>query len=152
MSDALGWHDATALAAMVRRGEVSAVELVDAAIARIEKLDGEVNAVIHRRFDQARDEARGELPDGPFRGVPFLVKDGVCAAKGDPYHAGTRFLKEAGWIAPEDSELAARYRRAGFVTTVCSERALMSSGKTQQANSSATGNSSQPIAVSTKLT
>jgi amidase len=116
MTDALGWHDATALAAMVRAKEVSPLELVDAAIARIEKLDGEINAVIHRRFDKARDEARGPLPDGPFRGVPFLVKDGVCAAKGDPYHAGTRFLKDANWIAPEDTELAARYRRAGFVT------------------------------------
>jgi amidase len=48
--------------------------------------------------------------------VPFLVKDAVCASAGDPFHAGTRFLKEAGWVATEDTELAARYRRAGFVT------------------------------------
>jgi amidase len=116
MADALGWHDATALAAMVRAKEVSSLELVDAAIARIERHDGEINAVIHRRFDKARREAGGELPDGPFRGVPFLVKDGVCAAAGDPYHAGTRFLKEAGWVAADDTELAARYRRAGLVT------------------------------------
>jgi amidase len=116
MADALGWDDATALAAKVRTKEVSALELVDAAIDRIERLDGEINAVIHRRFEAARDEARGELPDGPFRGVPFLVKDAVCAAAGDPYHAGTRFLKDAGWIATEDTELAARYRKAGFVT------------------------------------
>jgi amidase len=116
MADALGWHDATALAAMVRAKEVSPLELVDAAIARIEGHDGEINAVIHRRFDKARREAAGELPDGPFRGVPFLVKDGVCAAAGDPYHAGTRFLKEAGWVAADDTELAARYRRAGLVT------------------------------------
>jgi amidase len=97
-------------------GKVSPLELVDAAIARIESHDGEINAVIHRRFDKAHREAAGELPEGPFHGVPFLVKDGVCAAAGDPYHAGTRFLKEAGWVAADDTELAARYRRAGLVT------------------------------------
>lgn len=116
MADELAWADACALADLVRTGEVSPVELVDAAIARIEKLDPQLNAVIHQRFEKARDEAAGPLPDGPFRGVPFLIKDAVCMAEGDPYHAGTRFLKEAGWRAPADTELAARYRRAGFVT------------------------------------
>ncbi len=62
--------DATAQAELVRSGEASALELVDDAIARVEKLDPELNAVIHPRFEQARAEAAGALPDGPFRGVP----------------------------------------------------------------------------------
>src|SRR5688500_17034462 len=111
MADELAWADATALAELVRNGDVAPIALVDAAIARIEQLDPQLNAVIHRRFDLAREDARGTLPDGPFRGVPFLVKDALCATAGDPYHAGTRFLKDAGWCAPADTELAARYRR-----------------------------------------
>ncbi|HEX7096271.1 MAG TPA: amidase [Acidimicrobiales bacterium] len=115
MPDALAWADACALAELVRTKQVSPLELVDAAIARIEQLDPTLNAVIHRRFERAREDAMGELPDGPFRGVPFLVKDALCTTASDPFHAGTRFLKAASWCAPADTELAARYRRAGFV-------------------------------------
>jgi amidase len=112
--DELARLDATAQAELVRRGEVSAVELVDAAMARIEALDPSLNAVIHRRFERARDEAARGLPDGPFRGVPFLVKDALCQIEGEPYHAGMRFLKQRGFTSDHDSYLGARYRRAGF--------------------------------------
>src|SRR5581483_389846 len=115
MNDDLAWMDATAQAELVRTGEVSPGELVDAAIARIEKVDPQLNAVIHQRFDAARREAEGALPDGPFRGVPFLVKDLYAGSAGDPLHNGTRVLKEAGYVAPTDSWLVARYRAAGFV-------------------------------------
>ncbi len=115
-TDDLVWLDATAQADLVRRGDISPRELVDAAIARIERLNPQLNAVIHERFAAARAEAAGDdLPDGPFRGVPFLVKDGVCHTAGDPFHCGMRFLKDLGWIEPEDTWLAARFRRAGFV-------------------------------------
>lgn len=67
--------DATAQAALVRRGEVSPLELVDAAIARVEALNPVLNAVVTRTFERARDAARSGLPDGPFKGVPYLVKD-----------------------------------------------------------------------------
>ena len=67
--------DATDQAELVRSGAASPLELVDAAIERIERLNPALNAVIHRRYETARAEARGPLPDGPFRGVPFLVKD-----------------------------------------------------------------------------
>src|SRR5437867_9845635 len=108
--------DATALAALVREHAVTPMELVEGAILRIEKLDPDLNAVIHRRFDQALAEAASpSLPDGPFRGVPFLIKDLGCTTAGDPYHCGMRFLKELGWTEPADSELAAGFRRAGFV-------------------------------------
>ncbi|HKA03151.1 MAG TPA: amidase family protein, partial [Acidimicrobiales bacterium] len=107
--------DATALAAMVRRGEVHPRELVDAAIERVEALDPALNAVIHRQFDRARRDAAGPLPDGPFRGVPFLLKDYSCAEAGEPQHHGLRVLRDADWRAATDSELARRFRAGGLV-------------------------------------
>src|SRR3954453_20839559 len=116
MPDELAWMDATAQADLVRRGDVSATELVDAAIARIEKLDPELNAVIHRRFDRARDEAADpQLPNGPFRGVPFLIKDLFAPTAGDPMHNGMRALRDADYLAPADNILTSRYRRGGVV-------------------------------------
>jgi amidase len=116
MSDSFASLDATAQAELVRRGEASPSELVDAAIARIERLNPTLNAVIHPLFEKARAAARDPaLPRGPFRGVPFLVKDAVCTTAGDPYHLGMRFLKRHGFRAPRDSELARRFRAAGFV-------------------------------------
>ena len=107
--------DATAMAACVRRGEVTPLDLVDAAIARIERHNPVLNAVIHPRYDKARDEAGASLPDGPFKGVPLLVKDLMCQTAGDPYHGGMQFLKNLNWTAPHDNYLAQRYREAGFV-------------------------------------
>jgi amidase len=113
--DELAFLDATAQADLVHRGDVQPVELVDAAIDRIERLDPKLNAVIHRRFDQARAEAAQVDRAAPFAGVPFLVKDAVCETAGDPYHLGMRFLKERGHRSDHDTWLAQRYRRAGFV-------------------------------------
>ena len=108
--------DATAQADLVRNGELSAVELVDLSIAQIEKLNPQVNAVIHEHFERAREEARGPLPDGPFRGVPILLKDLGCGhAQGDPIHWGTRFLRDANHRAASTSYLVAKLRGAGFV-------------------------------------
>ncbi|MEK6328266.1 MAG: amidase [Actinomycetota bacterium] len=116
MSDDLARLDATAQAELVRDGVASPLELVDAAIERIEALNGELNAVIHPLFEKAREAASGGLPDGPFAGVPFLLKDLGAAFAGDPLHLGMRFLKEAGFRAPVDTYLAQRFRDAGFVT------------------------------------
>ena len=75
--------DATAQAALVRRGTVTALDLVDSAIARIEKMNGTLNAVIHTFFDEARSAARRlEHTTGPFYGVPFLAKDALCYREG----------------------------------------------------------------------
>jgi amidase len=110
------WLDATAQGELVRAGECEPIDLVEAAIARIEDGNDRVNAVIHSLFDDARETAkRGPLGDGPFRGVPFLVKDGVCHTAGDPYHCGMRALAEIGWHEPDDTWLAQRFRDAGFV-------------------------------------
>ncbi|HJQ84746.1 MAG TPA: amidase [Candidatus Binatia bacterium] len=116
MPDDLGRLDATAQADLVRRGEVSPLQLVDAAIARIEAVDPRLNAVIIPQLERARATARAaELLRGPFRGVPFLLKDLLCYTAGDPYHMGTRPLRDAGFLAPHDTWLAGRFREAGFV-------------------------------------
>jgi len=115
MSDDLAWLDATAQAELVRRGKASSALLVEAAIARIERTNPQLNAVIIPRFAAARAEVAGTLPDGPFRGVPFLLKDLICHTAGDPHHMGTRFLRELGFVAPLDTYLAEKFRAAGFV-------------------------------------
>lgn len=116
MTDDLALLDATSQADLVRDGRLSPLELVDAAINRIEKLDTELNAVIHTRFDRARDEAASAaLPDGPFRGVPTLFKDLMCAVEGEPYHEGMRFLKDNDYRPRYTDNLVRRFRDAGFV-------------------------------------
>ncbi len=83
--DELALLDATAQAELVRSGQVKPLELVDAAIARVEALNPELNAVVTRQFDRARQQAVApSLPDGPFRGVPFLLKDLGEHLAGDP--------------------------------------------------------------------
>jgi amidase len=116
MGDDTARLDATALAAAIRAGELSPAEAVEAAIRRIESLDPRINAVIHRRFERALAEAADPtLPDGPFRGVPFLLKDLWPTSAGDPLHMGVRALAEAGYRHPSDSNIVTAYRRAGFV-------------------------------------
>jgi amidase len=117
MPDDFTWLDATAQSEVVARGDASPLELVDAAIARIESSNPALNAVIHDRFDRARTEAASSaLPDTPFRGVPFLVKDAVCHTAGDPFHCGMRLLKRLQWTEPEDTWLASRFRAAGLLS------------------------------------
>lgn len=108
--------DASAQAALIRGGDVSSAELVELSIAQIEKLNPQVNAVIHEHFERARAQARAPLPGGPFRGVPILLKDLGCGhAQGDPIHWGTRFLRDAGYRARSTSFLVEKLRAAGFV-------------------------------------
>ena len=103
-STELAWLDATDQARMVAAREVSALELVDAAIKRVERLDPQLNAVIHPRFEQARAEASSaDLPAGRFRGVPMVLKDLGCVSEGDPDHQGNRLLAGLGNTAPADA-------------------------------------------------
>ncbi len=106
-------YDGLGLAELVKRGEVSPGDLVEAAIMRIEKLDPALNAVVHRAFDCARDEAKRELPDGPFKGVPFLIKDLGCPVGGMPRSSGSRFMRDE--VPAEDGILTRRYRHAGMI-------------------------------------
>jgi amidase len=104
--------DATELAARVRRGEVQPIELVEKAIAGIEAVNPTLNAVMRPMYETARAAAR-DLPDGPFRGVPMVVKDYDGFVKGEPFTAGSRFLE--GFVPDHDSEALARLRGAGLV-------------------------------------
>ena len=87
--------DAVGQAELIRSGEVSATEMVDAAIGRIEAVNPQLNAVVRDRFDRARTEAAGGLPDGPFRGVPLLLKDLSAEVEGETLYEGMRFLRDA---------------------------------------------------------
>jgi amidase len=107
------WLDATAQADLVRRGEVSPRELVEAAIARIEAVNPKLNAVIRTRFDAARRDAQGDLPDGPFRGVPILFKDLGCMVAGEPTAFGLGPMRDV--PIPVTSYLAEQFRAAGFI-------------------------------------
>jgi amidase len=108
-----GAYDAVGLAALVRDGEISPAELVDEAIARIERINPAINAVVTPMFEQARRVAAGLLPAGPLRGVPFLLKDLGAACEGVRLTEGSRFC--AGMVADHDSTLVRRYREAGLV-------------------------------------
>jgi amidase len=114
--DDLALLDATAQAQLIRTGQLSPREAVDAAIDRIERVNPQLNAVIHPLFGKARAAAADpNLPAGPFRGVPMLVKDLICITAGDPYHAGLRMLRDVNWVEPEDCYMAAKMRAAGFI-------------------------------------
>ena len=120
--------DATGLAELVRTGQAHPVELVEAAIARIEAQDVALNAVVHRRFERALDEARHGSLDGPFRGVPFLLKGFGAELAGEPYDEGMAHLAALGWRAADDGALAQAFRTAGLVVvgrTNVPELALM---------------------------
>ncbi|MFC3070659.1 amidase [Phenylobacterium soli] len=106
-------YDGLGLAELVRRKAVSPAELVEGAIARIERHNPTLNAVVYKGFDDARREAAGELPDGPFRGVPFLIKDLAMPVAGWPRTSGSRFAKDV--VDQEDGGLTRRYRAAGVV-------------------------------------
>ncbi|WP_319453914.1 MULTISPECIES: amidase [unclassified Mycobacterium] len=110
------WMDATDQAALVASGEVSPSELLEAAIERIERVDPALNAVVIRWFDHARAVAADpELPNGAFRGVPFLIKDLFAEYAGQRFSNGNVALKEANVVAEADSTLVSRYRAAGLV-------------------------------------
>ncbi|SCX59505.1 amidase [Klenkia marina] len=103
--------DATALAGLIRTGQVSADEVADTARAAVTAVDGELNALVGELFDAPLAHA----PDGPFGGVPFAVKDLITHAEGVPQRAGSRLLGD-GVPYPYDNALMTRFRRAGFAT------------------------------------
>ena len=113
MSDEFRWLDATAQAELVAGGEVTPGELVEAAIARAEAINPALNAIVIPMFGEAQ-AAAADPPNGPFRGVPFVLKDLAAEYAGVPFHEGSRFLD--GYVSAEDQELTRRYKAAGLVT------------------------------------
>ncbi len=106
-------YDALGLAELVRNGEVTAAELLDAAIARAEMRNPTVNAIVDKLYDHGRDTIAAGLPDGPFTGVPYLLKDIGGVLGGYVQTRGSRFFDDL--VPPEDSVIVKRGKRAGLV-------------------------------------
>ncbi len=106
-------HDGMGLAGLVKAKKISPLELVDEAIARAEKLNPALNAIVFKAYDLARDAAKAKVPDGPFSGVPTLLKDMRAGAKGMPTRSGSRFVPPS--LADHDSTLVTHYRAAGLI-------------------------------------
>jgi amidase len=106
-------YDGLGLAELVRTKQVTPAELVEEAIQRIERHNPALNAVIYKLYDQARAAANAPLPDGPFAGVPFLIKDLMAGYAGAPLTSGSRFMKD--YIPQQDTELVRRYKASGAV-------------------------------------
>lgn len=118
--------DATQLAAWVAAGEVTPLELVEVAVAAIERVEPHLGAVVYRLFEEAKTAAAGALPEGPLRGVPMVIKDFDGFVAGVPFTAGCRFME--GFRPDHDSLAMARLRDAGLLflaTTKCPELAIM---------------------------
>jgi len=107
-------YDGLGLSDLVRRGEISASDLLDEAIGRVERVNGELNAVVYKYYDEARAEISAGLPDGAFHGVPFLLKDLHLFMKGTITSNGSAMWRDN--VAQHDSTLVKRYRQAGLVT------------------------------------
>lgn len=106
-------YDALGLAELVRKGDVAPLELLDIAIARTEAVNPQLNAVIHKMYDEGRRLAAQVNRQAPFAGVPFLIKDLGLEVKGFPLRTGCRGYE--GYISPEDSVLVKRFREAGLI-------------------------------------
>lgn len=106
-------YDATGLAELVARGEVTANALLDLALEAMAAVNGQTNAVVHSFADEARRFIDQDLGAGPFKGVPFLLKDLTQHYAGQPTGAGSPL--RIGHRAAADTELVRRYKKAGFV-------------------------------------
>jgi amidase len=106
-------YDALGLAGLVARDEVTAPEVLAAAVERVESRNGDVNAVVVRLYDYGRQAIEAGLPEGPFRGVPYLLKDLSASLAGQPTTRACKFFADV--VPPEDSEYVKRLKRAGFV-------------------------------------
>jgi amidase len=108
-----GDYDALGLALLVRSGQVGPAELLDEALERVAAINPQINAVVHLMEARARQTIEAGLPDGPFKGVPFLVKDLMTACAGEPMTLGSRLFRD--YVPAGDEELTRRYRQAGLV-------------------------------------
>jgi Asp-tRNA(Asn)/Glu-tRNA(Gln) amidotransferase A subunit family amidase len=113
MTIELGQYDALGLAELVKRKEVKPIELVEAAIERIERVNDKLNCVNIENYGNAREEAAGTLPDGPFTGVPLLLKDLLTGYEGLPLTSGCRYFEE--YRTTVDSAIATRITEGGFI-------------------------------------
>jgi amidase len=106
-------HDAMALAQLIASREVTAEEVLQAAIARAEAINPAINAIVHKQYDKARRAIASGLPQGPLAGVPYLIKDLAFLDTGEPATLGSSLFKD--FIADHDSAYVARCKAAGLV-------------------------------------
>jgi len=119
-------YDALGLAELVRKKKITPAELCDEAINRAEKVNPQINAIIHPMYDYARKTSQAKIPSGPFKGVPFLLKDLMASFAGVPLTSGSRAFRN--YVPGFDSELVSRFKKAGTVImgkTNCPELGLM---------------------------
>lgn len=105
--------DGLALAKLVRDGDISAAEVLELAIGRANAVNPDINCIVEKLYDRARHEAGTSLPQGPFTGVPFLLKDLGMALKGTVTTQGSRFF--SAWVADYTNTIVERYQQAGLV-------------------------------------
>ena len=106
-------YDATGLAALVVKRQVSTKEVLETAIARAEQVNPSINAIIHKQYDQARTAVTHGLPQGPLSGVPFLIKDLGFFEPGEPATRGSSLFKD--YVADHESAYVTRCKKAGLV-------------------------------------
>ena len=106
-------YDAMGLAELVKKGQITPVELCEEAIQRIERVNPQLNAVVTPMYDQGRKETSSPIPEGPFTGVPLLIKDLDYAYSGVNMTSGCKALKD--YIPEQDSEMVLRFKKAGTV-------------------------------------
>jgi len=128
--DELNWIDATTQAELVRKKEISPLELVEHTIERIEHLNPILNAVITTMYDEALETAANQLCDGPLAGVPFLVKDFLAEYAGIRFTESSNFLKD--YVPEDDAELVKRWKSAGLIAIGKSNLPEMAIGATTE--------------------
>lgn len=133
-------YDAVGLAGLVRRREVTASELTSAALEATQELNGKLNAVVYDMSEIARRTAIGPIPDGPFCGVPFMLKDLIQSYANVPTSSGSRFFK--GLTRSYDTELVKRWKAAGFV--ICGKTNTPESGSSASTEPVANGPTHNP--------
>src|SRR5215831_320301 len=106
-------HDAVSLAGLIAKREVRAEEVLETAIARAEQVNPAINAIVHKQYEQARKAVAAGLPDGPLKGVPYLIKDLGFLQTGEPATLGSSLFKD--FVADHDTAYVTRCEKAGLV-------------------------------------
>lgn len=111
--DDLATKDGIAISELISKGEISSTEVLKASIERIERLNPQLNAVVHAHFDLARQQVKNGLSKSPLSGVPMLLKNTGFEAEGMLLSSGSELLRNV--VSKRDSTITARYKAAGMV-------------------------------------
>jgi len=103
-------HDAVSLAGLIAKRQVSAEEVLEAAIARAEHVNPAINAIVHKQYEQARKAVAAGLPEGPLKGGPHLIKDLGFFETGEPATFGSSLFKD--FVADHETAYVTRCSRA----------------------------------------